>query len=139
MSVTVDDLDALRQRLDDLESTQRDHATQLRTISKRTTDFSAIRFTPQMVGAIILFYASLVGGFYAANAGTRDEQAATRSEVITIKAMIAAQVELHKADSKLQDERAQTMADAIKDIKARGEMTDLKVNNLRETVLTTRR
>jgi hypothetical protein len=92
-----------------------------------------------MFAATIILCGSIIGGSYASTAGLRDQQSATHTEIIEIKTLITAQSETNKANTRLQDERYSTMADSIKEIKARGEMTDLKVNNLRETVLTNRR
>jgi hypothetical protein len=126
-------------RLSDVEAQCATFAEQFLAVAKRTTDIQSLRFTPGMFAATIALCASFIGGAYASTSGLRDAQSATRTDITEIKTMIAAQAELSKANSKLQDERASMMSDAIKEIKARGEMTDLKVNNLRETVLTNRR
>jgi len=124
--------DAREKRISDIERTLAQHEEAWKNAAKRTTDIQSLRFTPAMVGAIVALCGSILGGTYASTAGMRDE-------ITQIRTMIASQDELRKSETKLQDERAQAMADAIKEIKARGEMTDLKVNNLRETVLTNRR
>lgn len=134
-----DDLSEAEARLLQFDKKISSHDTQLQNAMRRTTDISALRFTPAMVASIVFICASIVGGSYASTSGLRDSQADERREMVEIKAMLAAQTELSKANARLQDERAATMSEAIKEIKARGEMTDLKVNNLRETVLTTRR
>lgn len=59
-----------------------------------------------------------------------------RGDVGDIKTKIAAQDELKKLETKIEDERnARTIKD-VGDIKAQQTMLDLKINNLRETVLT---
>ncbi len=131
--------DAREKRLADLERMMTEQGEQLKNAAKRTTDVGQLRFTPGMWAATVALCASFIGGAYASTSGLRDSQAATRTEIVEIKGMLAAQTELTKANTRLQDERAATMSDAIKEIKARGEMTDLKVNNLRETVLTNQR
>lgn len=133
------DLDHVAESLARAQREVEDHKTQLASAMKRTTDISSLRFTPQMVAAIVILCASIVAGQYASTAGLRSDQALTKDELTAIRTMISAQVELRKVESKLEDERSTNMAEAIKEIKARGEMTDLKVNNLRETFLTNRR
>ncbi len=123
-------------RIGTLERQAAELAEQMKSAAKRTTDIQQLRFTPAMVVAIVALCGSIIGGTYASTWGLRDTQSATHTEIIEIKTMIVSQDELRKAETKLQDERAAAMSDAIKEIKARGEMTDLKVNNLRETVLT---
>jgi hypothetical protein len=128
--------EAKEKRLVDLERLGGELSEQLKSAAKRTTDVSALRFTPAMVFAIVAICASIVASSYASTWGLRDDLSVQAKDLISIKTSIAAQDELRRNESKLQDERYSSMVDAIKEIKSRGEMTDLKVNNLRETVLT---
>ena len=126
------------ERLVTLEHAMAEHGEQLRNVLKRTTDVGSLRFTPAMVFAIVAVCASIIAGSYASTWGLRDDLASQSKDIISIKTSITAQDELRRSEAKLQDERYAAMVDAIKESKARGEMTDLKVNNLRETVLTNR-
>lgn len=126
------ELEPLEDRMLDVERQCATHTEQLVNVAKRTTDVQSLRFTPAMVAAILAMCGSIIGGSYASTWGLRDAQSATHAEILEIKTMIFSQDELRKVETKLQDERARVMAEAIREIKARGEMTDNKVNNMRE-------
>ncbi len=136
LRVQSDELDT---RLAVVEKQIAGHEDQFRHLAKRTTDVSSIRFSPSTVVALVLIIASIIGGFYGATSGIRDSQEKTNTDIGTIKTTLTAQDELRKSEAKLQDERAQTMSEAIKKIEQRYEMFDLKLNSLRETVLTNQR
>ena len=128
--------EAVEKRLEALERQNAEHAESLKNAAKRTTDIQQLRFTPAMFAATVLLCASIIGGSYASTWSLRDNQASMAKDISLIMASQASQEELRKAAIKLEDQRYSQFADAIKEIKQRGEMTDLKVNNLRETVLT---
>lgn len=126
----------------DLERFQKaidEHGEQLANVAKRTTDVAQLRFTPGMVVAIVGVCVSIVGGQYLSTMGLREQQATTNAALSLVNAKMDALKQHNEDATRLLDERAAAMADSIKRVETRGEMTDLKVNNLRETVLTTRK
>jgi len=115
-------------RLIEVERQCTAHNEQLQNIGRRTTDVSALRFTPSMVGAFVLVCASIVGGFYGSTWGIRDD-------VRDIKTTIIDQAELRKAETKLQDERANAIHEQLTASDKRFELLRLEVQQLREQVL----
>jgi len=130
------DVDDRETRLGRLEGQVAEFEDRFKHIAKRTTDITAIRMSPQVVAAIVLFAVTIVTANYAANTGLRDQQSVNTLKLTTIESAIAAQAELKKVETKLEEERAQRMSDAIKRVEARSELTDLKVNSLNEKVST---
>lgn len=148
----------LEKRVGDVEAMCHDHGNQFARLRDTPIEASNLRFTPAILLTIVALCASIIGGAYGSTWGLKEDMSATRSETrdVTTRmkalsediiARMAAMDERMKADqkarddreaaaAKLADERASTMNRIITEVKARGEMTDLKVNNLRETVLT---
>jgi len=133
------DFDQMAERMTLMQRSIDEHDTALMNVAKRTTDVSQLRFTPQVVVAIVAVCVSIVGGQYLSTIGIRDEQARTNAAVSTVNLKMDALKQHNEDATRLLDERSASMTEAIKEIKARAEMTDIKVNNLRETVLTNRR
>lgn len=79
------------------------------------------------------------GAVTSANAKQDAANAAIRMDVALIRQMQTDQAKIEEYKTKLDDERYAAITRAVNELKARGEMTDLKVNNLRETVLTNQR
>jgi hypothetical protein len=131
--------DRYEERLQDIERTSASHTTQLLGIGKRTTDVSMLRFTPAMFVATLGICASIIGGSYASTWGLRDNAALMAKDIASIKTTMEAQQETRKTAEKLEDERNARIVKDIGDIKAQQSMQDLKMNNLRETVLTNQR
>ncbi len=121
--------DEYEKKLEAFAAALANHEEQLKSASKRTTDVSSLRFTPATVATIVFICASIVGGSYASTWGLRDD-------VNKLQAMIAQQDDLKKLETKIIDERAARMEKDVGEIKAQQTMQDLRIINLRETVLT---
>jgi hypothetical protein len=107
--------------------------------SDSLADGSKIGYPLQLVIAIVTVALTVYGAVWAANSRNEAANASMRMDIALIRQMQADQVKVDEYKSRLEEERAGAMTRAITELKARIEMTDLKVNNLRETVLTNQR
>jgi len=92
-----------------------------------------------IIGAIVTVGFTVYGATWAANSKQETANAEMRMNIALIRQMQADQAKIEEYKTKLDDERSAMITRAIADVKAKGEMLDLKVNNLRETVLTNQR
>jgi hypothetical protein len=103
------------------------HEDQFNNLPKRTTDVTQLRWSTSMVAALIVFCCATVVGNYATGSGTREQ-------VSIVNTKIDAQVELKRAETRLEEERAARFADAMKRVEARTELLDMKFNAMNEKV-----
>ena len=124
-----DDLEELQRVIEKVQRTLAAQGTELTKVSNRPVEVSALRFTPSMVGALILICASIIGGQQLATSGLADQQAATAAavEIMNVK---------HDAAVKLQDERMTTFQRELTRLGGQSTMIDTKINNLRESMFT---
>ncbi len=121
-------------------------------------DASKVRFPLATVIVIATTIATVSAWGWSLKSGSHDETQAIRSEMrdvstrvdaftTDVQRALTAQAELAAAESKrrderdaanarLADERSTTMSKAIQTIDAKQNMQDIKINSLRETVLT---
>lgn len=92
-----------------------------------------------LVIGVLTIAATVYGSVWAANSRNEAAVGAIRLDIALIRQMQADQVKIDEYKSKLDEERAAAVTRSIADLKARTEMTELKVNNLRETMLTLQR
>ena len=104
-------------------------------LGRRKTDWESVRFPPRLligtaggvIGALIFLGSVLLGQWNATSHLSSDVQA------------VASTIQLQKAAldarSALEDDRAQRMAKDLSDLKAQVTLQDMKMTNLRETVL----
>lgn len=104
-------------------------------LGRRKTDWESLRFPPKLlmsmaagiIGALLFLGSVLLGQWNATSHLSSDVQS------------VAATIQLQKAAldarSALEDDRAQRMAKDLSELKAQVTMQDLKMTNLRETVL----
>lgn len=102
-------------------------------------DGTKIGYPLQIVIAVVTIALTVYGSVWAANSRNEAANAAMRMDIALIRQMQADQAKVDEYKAKLEEERSSAITRAIAELKARTEMTDLKVNNLRETVLTNQR
>ena len=103
------------------------------------TDATGLGFPLQLVIVIVTVALTAYGSVWAASSKNDAANAAMRQDIALIRQVQTDQVKVDEYKAKLEEERAAAFARAITELKARAEMTDIKVNNLRETVLTNQR
>ncbi len=108
-------------------------------LKRRSTDASTLTFPLQLVIGVATIAVTVYGSVWAANSRNEAANAAMRQDIAIIRQMQADQSKVDDYKAKLEEERSGAITRAIAELKARTEMTDLKVNNLRETVLTSQR
>ncbi len=108
-------------------------------LKRRSTDASTLTFPLQLVIAVATIAVTVYGSVWAANSRNEAANAAMRQDIAIIRQMQTDQTKVDEYKAKLDEERSGAITRAIAELKARTEMTDLKVNNLRETVLTNQR
>lgn len=101
---------SLESRLIMLEQAHKEMVTQFSTVERRASDVSQLKLSPGMVVSIVIACMSIAGGVYAANSGLRSDV----RDILT---------------------RMGTQADSIREMRAQISMQDVKINNLRELVL----
>lgn len=107
---------------------------QLPTLERRATlleqpvDVSKLRITPREVFGISVVCLTIASGMWVATSGLR-------SDVRDIITRMQAQADASKNRNDLSDERMANMQRAINEIKAQQTLQDIKINNLRELVL----
>ena len=94
----------------------------------KNTDASTLSFPLPLVVGAILFAASIVGSMWMVVSDVRD-----------IRTRIELQGRVDEATTKLQDERAKNMQDAIDSMQRRLELVQLQYQQLRETVIQQKR
>jgi hypothetical protein len=99
---------------------------------KAPHELSRIVFSPSVVIAIVTAILSIVAGQQASTWGMR-------SDIRDISTHQALQADVDKGTQKLQEERATTLAAAVKDVSQKQNLQQLEIQNLRETILNQRR
>lgn len=104
------DYRTLESRVLFLEAAHKEMVQQFSTVERRASDVSQLKLSPGMVAAIVGACLSIAGASYAANAGIRSDV----RDILT---------------------RMSTQADSIRELRGLQQMQDVKINNLRELVL----
>lgn len=118
------DMRALDHRIEVLETKDRDNAVHFTKIDNTPVMATKIQFTTPVVIAIVSICISGAGGMWGIYAKLSNIE--TRQET---------QVELERASTKLNDERALNTAKTIDTIDKKLELQRLKLESLNETVL----
>ncbi len=95
---------------------------------RRATDASRLTFSLQFVVLIVGAFLSTFGGIWAATWSLRSDV----RDVLTRQTM---QVEIDKTNAKLQEERAETLKEAISALTRQQQMQQYEIQNLKEMVL----
>lgn len=98
-------------------------------VAKAPTDASVLSFRLPMVVGIVVGAASIVSTLYVGFAGIR-------SDIRDMSTRMEAQTKLFEAQSKLQEERADTLKEAVAAIQRRQELQQYEIQGLKEAVMT---
>jgi hypothetical protein len=122
------DIRALDVRIEHLEDAQSKNDVQFTKIATKPVEVAELHFTSSVVLTIVTVCLTIAGGMWASTYGLR-------SDVRDILTSMAAQVNLEKETSKLNDERTANTARTIDTIDKKIELQRLKLESLTETVL----
>ncbi len=107
-----------------------EHFARIESMVGRPVEASTLRFTPQMVFAIVAVCGSVITGQYLSGGVTRADVAGARADVMRLSEKV-------DALGKLQDERAGGWTRAVSEMKAQQQLLDLRVSNLKDAIIAT--
>ncbi len=96
---------------------------------RRWTDVTRLTFTPQIVAAIVVTALSVFGAMWASQSGLR-------SDVRDILTRMDSEAQLAEVNSKLMQERSETLGKAIEAMQRRQELQAYELQAMKESILT---
>lgn len=120
----------LRDALDSLEQISADSkllVSRLETAQQDPVDVAKLRFTPSVVIGIITMAITVAAGMWASTYGLR-------SDVRDILTRMNLQTELDVARTKLQDERAANLKDAVDSMRRRQELQQYEIQGVKDAL-----